>query len=449
MVSSRRADYLSRARTLAGRLGRVRNGHQDGKAKAVLSIVSPAKPPPCPEPSVPLGVEDQLPFYVSDPVRLPEIVSSLTSTRRVGLDLETTGLRWWEDDIRLLSLTTDSGDTWVVDALKVDIGPLFPALKNTLIVAHNAVFDLLFLQRAGFDPGRYTCTKILSQILWAGKLKKNSDKNVEHSLEAVARRALGKKLDKTSQKADWAVELTPEMLRYAASDSEVLLPIYEELTRRLNAAGLEHVVALEERFLEVVAHITENGLPVDRAKWEAYIGSIEEEKTDLRERMDAFVTEALPEKFAKANATNKRGVPEERKDKVNWQSGEQVGWVFSLHRVKLAKTDKGRCRTDRDTLAGVDHPLAPLVSRFNQIRNLPSTFGGAIQNRYANGRIYADWNQCEADTGRMSCSNPPMQGAPKAGELRKAVVAPLGSKLVVSDLSQIEVRILASLSEDD
>lgn len=449
MVSVRRGGYLARARTLAGRLGRVRNGHQDGKARVIVSILSPAKPSSRPEPSASLGVEERLPFYVTDSVRLPEVVSALKASAKIGLDLETTGLRWWRDKIRLLSLTTESGVTWVIDAFKVDISLFFPALQSTLIVAHNAIFDLLFLKRLGFEPGRYTCTKILSQILWAGKLKKNSDNNVEHNLEAVAHRTLGKTLDKSSQKADWAGELTSEMLRYAASDSEVLLPIYEELTRRLHAAGLDEVVALEERFLEVVAHITENGLPVDKAKWESYIGSTEEEKTDLRERMDAFVTEPLTEKFAKANGANKKGVPEERRDKVNWQSGEQIGWVFSLHGIKLAKTDKGRCSTDKDTLAGVDHALAPLVSRFNQIKNLPSTFGDAIQNRYADGRIYADWNQCEADTGRMSCSKPPMQGAPKAGELRKAVVASPGFKLVVSDLSQIEVRVLASLSEDD
>jgi DNA polymerase I len=49
----------------------------------------------------------------------------------------------------------------------------------------------------------------------------------------------------------------------------------------------------------------------------------------------------------------------------------------------------------------------------------------------------------------MSCANPPLQGMPSEGELRKAVVAPEGYKLVVSDLSQIEIRILAALSEDE
>jgi len=99
-------------------------------------------------------------------------------------------------------------------------------------------------------------------------------------------------------------------------------------------------------------------------------------------------------------------------------------------------------------MKGIDHPLARHVERLNKIKNLPTTFGKALKKRYADGRIYPGWNQCEADTGRMSCANPPLQGLPSEGELRKAVVAPEGYKLVVSDLSQIEIRVLAALSGD-
>jgi DNA polymerase-1 len=99
-------------------------------------------------------------------------------------------------------------------------------------------------------------------------------------------------------------------------------------------------------------------------------------------------------------------------------------------------------------MKGIDHTLARHVERLNKIKNLPTTFGKALKKRYADGRIYPGWNQCEADTGRMSCANPPLQGLPSEGELRKAVVAPEGYKLVVSDLSQIEIRVLAALTGD-
>lgn len=165
------------------------------------------------------------------------VVKDLRRTETVGLDLETTGLCWWQDRIRIVSITIEDETTYVVDAFGVDISPVFPALKDTKIVAHNALFDLLFLKRAGFDPGEYVCTMVLSQILWAGKLKPHSKQNVDHDLASVVKRALGKRLDKGEQKADWAGELTPEMLDYAVKDSQVLLPLHQKLMHLIQEAG--------------------------------------------------------------------------------------------------------------------------------------------------------------------------------------------------------------------
>jgi DNA polymerase-1 len=63
------------------------------------------------------------------------------------------------------------------------------------------------------------------------------------------------------------------------------------------------------------------------------------------------------------------------------------------------------------------------------------------------GRVYARWNQLKARTGRMSCEKPPLQGIPDP--LRRAFVAPPGKKLIISDLSQIEIRVLATLCGDE
>lgn len=377
------------------------------------------------------------------------VVEALTRTRMVGLDLETTGLCWWKDRIRLISVTTEAKKTYVVDAFKVDIKPLFPALKDAEIIAHNAAFDVLFLQRAGFMPRECVCTMVLSQILWAGKLKPHSTKNVDHYLASVVKRALGERLDKGEQKADWSGELTPGMLAYAAKDSKILLPLYRELIRRIEEAGdMDWVVDIEARLLKAMVHISDNGLPIDHETWAEYIEAVEDEIQDLYAKMDSYVNEPLPEDFAERNEKNKNGVSRDRIDKVNWRSSDQVGWAFSLHGITLPKTDKGDVATHKDVMKSIDHPLAQCIARLNKLKNVPSTFGKALKERYADGRIYAGWKQCEADTGRMSCANPPLQGIPSEGDLLKAVVAPEGYKLVVSDLSQIEIRILAALSGD-
>ena len=175
--------------------------------------------------------------YVDTADKLKRLIEHLKRTRMVGLDLETTGLRWWQDRIRIISITTEDEKTYLVDASDVDIKPLFPALKKTKIVAHNILFDILFLKRAGFEPGEYTCTKILSQILWAGKLKPGTNKNVDHDLASVVKRTLDIKLDKSHQTDDWSGELTPGMIDYAVRDSMFLVKLYKGLTRLIAEAG--------------------------------------------------------------------------------------------------------------------------------------------------------------------------------------------------------------------
>ncbi|MDP9476410.1 MAG: DNA polymerase, partial [Actinomycetota bacterium] len=382
---------------------------------------------------------------IAEQARLDEVIADVEGSAKVGLDLETTGLHWWEDQIRLLSITTESGRTWLVDAFQVDITPLFPALRKTKMIAHNAQFDLLFLRRAGFEPKECSCTMVLSQILWAGK----GENDQFHGLGAVAERVLGEDLQKGHQKADWGGELSPGMLGYAAEDSRILLPLHEGLTRLIDeAGGMGRIVALEERLLKALVSMGDVGVPIDRERWAGYVGLVREEKERLVGEMDAHVSALLPEAFAERNAKNK-SVPEERNGKVNWQGGEQRAWALETLGFDLPLTEKGKPSTGKDALKGIDHPLARAMERFNAIRNVAKTFGEALEDRVEGDRLHCDWRQNEAATGRMSCRKPPLQGVPSEGALRRAVRAPVGHKLVVSDLSQVEVRVLAALSGDE
>jgi DNA polymerase-1 len=137
------------------------------------------------------------------------------------------------------------------------------------------------------------------------------------------------------------------------------------------------------------------------------------------------------------NAKNKK-IPEERKEKVNWNSPEQVLWAFdAVANIKLESTGK-------EVLPEVDHPMAVALIEYRKALDVYKRFR---ETPVFNGRVYARWNQLKAKTGRMSCEKPPLQGIPKP--LRRAFVAPDGYKLVVSDLSQIEIRVLAVLCGDE
>ena len=77
------------------------------------------------------------------------LLEEIASAEVVALDLETTGLDPRRDEIRLLSLATPGG-IWLIECSKLDPGPILAALAGKKLIAHNSMFDLLFLRRFGF-----------------------------------------------------------------------------------------------------------------------------------------------------------------------------------------------------------------------------------------------------------------------------------------------------------
>ncbi|MBN9523104.1 DUF3987 domain-containing protein, partial [bacterium] len=174
---------------------------------------------------------------VTAPAALAAVAAAIAAAGGlVGLDTETTGLDHSRDRARLLQLATARG-TFLIDLFAfadpaAALAPVFEALATTGVVGHNLGFDTPFLMRLGFTPGRVIDTMLASQVLHAG------DMATRHGLRDVAARHLGLTLDKELQQADWAGDLTPDRLRYAALDAEVPLRAWPELATELEAARL-------------------------------------------------------------------------------------------------------------------------------------------------------------------------------------------------------------------
>ncbi|PLS86474.1 MAG: hypothetical protein CYG60_07035 [Actinobacteria bacterium] len=380
--------------------------------------------------------------FVDRQGQLEEVRRAIEASPITGFDTETTGLRWWKDRVRILSITTQAGWTFVIDVFAVDVSPLAEALRGTRLVAHNALFDVLFLGKLGIESARLSCTMVLSQILYAGL-------GVEHGLRGALRRELGLSIGKDQQRSDWSGPLTGAMKSYAAQDSKHLVALYGELNRKLaDAGGLERVIDLEERLLEALVHMSRNGMPINPDRYREYVETARAKAERLLLEMDALVPGEVPEEYCTRNGKNKN-VPPERRDKINWLSPEQMAWALRESGVNLGYTDRGNVSTDKDVLASADHPLAGLILEWRKAKDLPTRFGDALQTAVVDGNLYAQWNQNKARTGRMSCEKPPLQGVSHEGDLRRAFEAPEDYRYVVSDLSQIEVRVLAALAGDE
>jgi DNA polymerase-1 len=378
--------------------------------------------------------------YVTDPDRVTEVVEAVGTAGVVGLDIETTGLDAFRDRVRLLQVAGGPKSAYVLDADKVDITPVVLALNGVpTVLAHNMKFEGSFLMPYGFNLGTNTyCTQLLYQILVAGDYQ-------SASLEAVAKRLLGEEMDKTCQTADWSGEVSAEMVAYAARDASILPDLYKEIMDRIKKArNLEATVELEMATLRATVEMTRAGLPADEGRLEEYITEARGAIVTLRNEMDAYVTESLPEEFTKRNKNL-----ETRAEMVNWQSSEQTAWAFSTLGVDLPTTKRGNPSTSKEALETVDHPLAEKVLELNKLKTVPTKWQNALEHRFYKGRLFADWKQLGAASGRYSCARPPLQGIPKAGKARSCFVAPAEYMFVTSDLSQIEVRVWGAISGDE
>ena len=360
------------------------------------------------------------PMVVTDPSGLERVVGVLRGcSHPVGLDLETTGLSSIRDRVRLLSIATPAG-TFLIDLFQVDPAPLWPALAATIITGHNLGFDLPFLMRLGFVPGRVRDTMLASQVL------NSSDFSMGHSLKEAAHRHLSVTLNKELQTADWSGPLSPAHLDYAARDAELPVTLWEKLAPDLGNAGLTAVVDAEMAALPTIAWTAVKGIGFDRAAWEAVAAENEAAAQSWRDQLDA----------AAPNPGNLLGV-------TNWNSIDDVKTAFGALGLNLESTDD-------DALSAISHPVAELLREYRAATKLAGTYGREWLRHVAqDGRVYATWKQLGAGaSGRMSCKEPNLQQLPRDPRFRRCFVGPPGRVLVKADYSQIELRIAAKLTGD-
>lgn len=142
-------------------------------------------------------------------------------------------------------------------------------------------------------------------------------------------------------------------------------------------------------------------------------------------------------------------------EKFNVASPKQLGVIlFEKLKLPVGKKTKTGYSTDEDVLMGLEHPIAKLVLQWRELSKLKSTYVDALPELAdpKDDRIHTSFNQALTTTGRLSSTNPNLQNIPirtKRGQMvRKAFIAAPRMKLLSMDYSQIELRILAHISED-
>ena len=357
--------------------------------------------------------------FVSSEKALKPAVRSIEAAKSLGIDLETTGLNPRTSRARILSIATEDA-CWVLDLFALPPDAIMQALAGKRLVGHNLLFDLGFLARLGVDASVVSDTMLMDRLIHSGEFE------IRHSLAEVARRELGLTLSKEMQLSDWTGALTIRQLDYAAADATVLLPLETSLRRNVQKEGRERAADIENRCLPAVVWMSKVGVPIDGPRWRDLADEVASEADRIRAEMDSI---------APRPHTLDLGFG------WNWDNPGEVREALRLSGCDIANTND-------ETLSGLDHPLARILRQYREKRKLTTTYGVDWLKHLDGNRVYPDWRQFGAASGRMTCSSPNLQQIPRDPRYRRCIAAPAGRVLVKADYSQIELRIAARIANE-
>ncbi len=330
-------------------------------------------------------------------------------------------------------------------AVRSRVGPLLedPAIRKT---AHNAKFDLVALRAAGIRvQGLAGDSMVASYVVDATRST--------HRMDALSEAVLGHRCIPItdligSGRHQRRFDEAPLSLAapYAAEDADVALRLSQSLERQVDELGLGELYRKTEvPLVEVLAELEFNGIRVDPDELERQRRALEVRIGSLKAEIEA----ASPHPF---NVDSPKQLAEAL---FNAPDAARPGLG-----LKVVKRTKTGASTDVEVLERlaqdpeVDSPIPAKILEYRQLSKLVGTYLVALREAIdpATGRIHASFHQTVTATGRLSSSDPNLQNIPIRTEvgrdIRRAFVADPGNVLLSADYSQIELRVLAHLSQD-
>ena len=388
---------------------------------------------------------------------------TLATAMTVAFDTETTGLQPEQGGLRLLQLGARDCPIVLIDCWELDLAGWvavrdFFEAKQRFWLAHNAVFDLGWLQEHGIRPkGQVMCSML------ASKLISNGVPNLKHGLAPTVERYLGRTLSKEMQVSDWSAPvLSAEQLTYAAGDVQALLDLDLVLTERLGVARLMKAYVLECDALPAMAQMWRTGLPFNRTRLEELQASLEADISRYGEQFVADLDAALPEEHklprdedgsfnlrSKAEGAVRLGT--KRQAGFNLNSPKQLVEKFTVLLGAVPVGKEGKPSAARDALRdyAADHKVIQVYLLWKRAEKRRQMVVTMLEHQASDGYIRASYMQLGADTGRMSCAKPNLQQIPRDNAFRLAAEAPEGWTFVCADFGQMELRLAAAQAEDE
>lgn len=321
---------------------------------------------------------------------------------------------------------------WVLDQLK----PLLED-ESVLKIGQNLKYDANVLKNHGINvQGIAHDTMLESYVL--------NSTVTRHNMDALADKYLGHQTihyEEVAGKGAKQVcfdQVTIEVAApYAAEDADVSLRLHQCLFEKLEAEPslMKVYQELEMPLLPVLARMEQTGVLVDERM-------LQQQSTELAEKIQQLENQA----HAAAGEAFNLGSPKQIQAILYDKLGLPI----------LKKTPKGQPSTAESVLQdlAIDFPLPKLILEYRSFSKLRSTYTDKLPKQInpVTGRVHTSYHQAVTATGRLSSSDPNLQNIPVRSEegrrIRQAFIAEPGYTVLAADYSQIELRIMAHLSQD-
>ena len=365
---------------------------------------------------------------------------------QVCFDTETTDIDALHADLVGFSFSYKAREAFYVsvppdfDAAKKIVEEFKPFFEDPSIekIAHNIKYDLKVLQRYGIEVAEPLFDTMIAHYLINPEAKQSMDflSTFYLNYQPVSIETLiGKKGKGQGNMRDLKPE---EICDYACEDADITLQLKTLFEPEIQKPHLSDLFYnMEMPLVKVLKDMEFEGISID-------VPALIDYSKDLDHtliRLDEEIKSAAGEDF-------------------NIDSPKQLGEIL-FEKLKISskakKTKTGQYATSEDILQKHehDHPIIPMILEYRQLRKLKSTYVDPLPTMCdpMDGRIHTNFMQTVTATGRLSSNNPNLQNIPirsaKGREIRRAFVARSSEfKLMAVDYSQIELRIIAALSED-
>lgn len=377
--------------------------------------------------------------------KINHLIPALISKQIICFDTETTGTNVLTAELVGVSFSYEENQAFYIpipeertEAQKI-LERLRPIFENeaSLKVGQNIKFDLSILQNYGIEVKGKMFDTMIAHYVIQPELHHGMDYLAEIYLNyqtikiesLIGERGKGQKNMR---------DLAPtQVYKYACEDADVTLKLKKVLEKELVKFNAEKLFyEIEMPLVPVLAYMERNGVRIDTAV-------LKETSSLFTQRMNNIEQEI----YELAGVT------------FNISSPKQVGEVlFDKLRIveKPKKTKTGQYVTSEEVLEDLKHkhPVVEKIVDYRGLKKLLSTYVDALPELInpVTGKIHTSFNQTITATGRLSSSNPNLQNIPirneDGKEIRKAFIPDAGCLFFSSDYSQIELRIMAHLSQD-